>query len=137
MSNIMSSSKALHALESIAHRYASALMAAASETYSTDVEKASRQAKTDLSNALQVFLAAQAAPAANDAPELWAVMAECGQGVIFDDKEDARWTLTGEGTGSDGIGVPTIGFEFRDRYEDQELTLHRVHLEPVREGGAT
>lgn len=246
-------SKALHALESIAHRYASALMAAASETYSTDVEKASRQAKTDLTNALQAFLAEQAsaalplpavelvgvkdgketilgevpmpptmkarellreqgftdlddemshdacalwaceslvaychayytaqaapapageavrafreylavhevsgrmdghavddmalglarialdfqaAPAADDAPKLWAVMAECGQGVIFDHEQDARWTLTGRGAGQDGFGVPTIGEELRDSYEGHAFTLHRVRLEPVQE----
>jgi hypothetical protein len=80
-------SKALHALESIAHRYASALMAAASETYSTDVEKASRQAKTDLTNALQAFLAAQAAPA-TDAPDAARWRAWAGAMVEANENDD-------------------------------------------------
>ena len=62
---------------------------------------------------------------------LFAVMAECGQGVIFDDQMDATWTLTGEGTGSDGFGVPTIGEAFREAYHDQQLTAYRVLLVPM------
>lgn len=71
---------------------------------------------------------------ANPAQELWAVMAPCGQGVLFDNKMDARWTLTGKGTGADGFGYPTIGEAFRECYAPA-LTLHRVVL-MAQEGGA-
>ena len=64
-------------------------------------------------------------------PSLFAVMAECGQGVIFGSQMDATWTLTGEGTGSDGFGVPTIGERFREAYHDQQLTAYRVLLMPM------
>lgn len=55
------------------------------------------------------------------------------QGVLFDHIADAQWTHTGEGTGSDGFGVPTVGEEFRDCYADEPLELVLVR---VVEGGA-
>ena len=84
-------------------------------------------------------LAAPAAPAV-DAPterEFWAVIAPCGHGVIFEHEKDAQWTLTGEGTGADGFGVPTIGDSFRDCYGDDEIELVRIRVAAqAKEGGA-
>lgn len=132
----MSNPNVLHELENIAHSYARSLMNAANATYSEDTESAARKAKTKLTSDLQAFLAGQAAPApvlaaptTADAPKLWAVIAKCGEGVIFDNEQDALWTLTGEGTGQDGFGVPCIGEEFRDLYADDGLILHRARLE--------
>lgn len=83
--------------------------------------------------------AAPAAPAV-DAPterEFWAVIAPCGHGVIFEHEKDAQWTLTGEGTGADGFGVPTIGDSFRDCYGDDEIELVRIRVAAqAKEGGA-
>ena len=68
------------------------------------------------------------APAAQDAREFWGVIAPCGEGVFFKNEADARWTQTGDGSGSDGFGVPTIGEAFRESYEDDALDLVRVHI---------
>ena len=68
------------------------------------------------------------------AREFWGVIAPCGEGVLFRKEADARWTQTGEGAGSDGFGVPTIGESFRECYEDKELELVRVHIAAAKEG---
>lgn len=66
--------------------------------------------------------------------EFYAVIATgARQGVMFDHPADARWTHTGEGAGSDGFGVPTIGEGFRESYGDAALELVKVR---VVEGGA-
>ncbi|WOI47006.1 hypothetical protein [Acidovorax sp. BLS4] len=65
------------------------------------------------------------------ARQYWAVFAPCGQGVIFTNAADARWTHTGIGTGSDGFGVPRIGFDFREAYGTDPLTLERVQIVPA------
>ena len=67
-------------------------------------------------------------------PYRWAVMAPCGEGVVFSSLLDAKWTLTGQGFGADGLGHPTIGVAFRECYP-LGLTLHRVQL-PLAKGGA-
>lgn len=185
----------LHLLEAIAHSYATALMDAARETYGEDTEKIARKAKTELTSALQAFLAEQAAASllptvelvgvkdgketslgqvampptmkarellreqgftdidddmSHDACALWAceslieycqayyaeaaepvlfaVLAPCGEGVVFNKEADARWTATGRGTGSDGFGVPTIGDDFRDTYKGEKLRLVKVQV---------
>lgn len=71
--------------------------------------------------------------AALEAPgrEFWAVLAPCGEGVLFRKEADARWTQTGEGVGSDGFGVPSIGESFRDAYEDEKLEMVRVLVLPA------
>lgn len=51
-------------------------------------------------------------------PTHWAVFAPCGEGVIFPNKADAQWTLTGRGE-SDGLGDPTIGEAFRECYDEK------------------
>lgn len=68
-------------------------------------------------------------------PRYWAVLAPCGEGVLFSSLLDARWTLTGEGTGADGVGRPTIGEAFRECYASG-LTLHRVQLSMAKVGAA-
>ncbi len=64
----------------------------------------------------------------------YAVVASCGQGVIFSNLQDARWTLTGEGTGSDGFGVPTIGDAFRESYSTGLTMVRLLHV--GQKGGA-
>lgn len=66
--------------------------------------------------------------------QAWAVIATCGQGVLFPSLLDARWTLTGEGAGADGFGYPSIGEAFRECYP-LGLKLYRVQLTRM-EGGA-
>lgn len=56
----------------------------------------------------------------------WAVVAPCGEGVVFRNSVDARWALTGTGTGSDGLGHPTIAEHFRDCYGGEALALLRL-----------
>lgn len=96
-------------------------------------------------NAANLHSALVAAPQPNtpaaseqDARKFWAVIAPCGEGVFFRNEADARWTLTGHGSGSDGFGVPTIGEAFRESYEDYELELVRVHIaaQSTQQGGA-
>lgn len=71
--------------------------------------------------------------AAKAVREFHAVIAPCGEGVLFSKRADARWTLTGQGVGSDGFGVPTIADAFRESYGDSSLELVQVR---VVEGGA-
>lgn len=59
---------------------------------------------------------------------LFAVLAPCGQGVVFGNEVDARWTATGCGAGSDGFGVPTIGDDFRETYKGEKLSLVKVQV---------
>lgn len=68
--------------------------------------------------------------------QFFAVIAPCGEGVLFDRLEDARWTLTGKGTGSDGIGHPTIGEAFRECYP-LGLTLLQVQAAEAQRPAAT
>ncbi|AFU45685.1 hypothetical protein C380_09925 [Acidovorax sp. KKS102] len=67
--------------------------------------------------------------------QAWAVVAPCGDGVLFSSLLDARWTLTGEGAGADGVGHPTIGEAFRECYAPA-LTLHRVQMTAQKGGVA-
>ena len=60
--------------------------------------------------------------------QYFAVLAPCGQGVVFDNEVDARWTVTGRGAGSDGFGVPTIGDDFRRAYKGEKLRLVTVQV---------
>ena len=60
--------------------------------------------------------------------QLFAVLAPCGQGVVFGNEVDARWTATGRGVGSDGFGVPTIGDDFRRTYKGEKLRLVTVQV---------
>lgn len=57
----------------------------------------------------------------------WAAIAPCGEGVLFTKKQDACWTITGKGAGSDGFGHPVIGEEFRKCYSSG-LKLHQVQI---------
>lgn len=86
----------------------------------------------ELAQKLRARAALAAAPAQQDAREYWAVLSPSGQGAIFDDEDDARWTHTGEGHGSGGVGFPTIGGNFRDCYDDDAeggtLELVRVQV---------
>ncbi|MEG0139168.1 MAG: hypothetical protein RR707_00030 [Comamonas sp.] len=59
-----------------------------------------------------------------DARKFWAVIAPCGEGVLFDDERDARWTHTGTGL----ILKPTLGDEFRELYGDEELELVQLTI---------
>lgn len=72
-----------------------------------------------------------------DALKFWAVIAPCGEGVLFLNEADARWTQTGEGVGSDGFGVPTLGESFRECYEDEQLELVHVRIaaQAAQQGG--
>ena len=67
--------------------------------------------------------------------QAWAVVAPCGDGVLFSSLLDARWTLTGEGAGADGFGHPTIGEAFRECYP-LGLKLYRVQLSMAKGGAA-
>lgn len=61
-------------------------------------------------------------------PTHFAALASCGEGVLFANEVDARWSATGRGAGSDGFGVPTIGDAFRDTYEGEKFRLVRVQI---------
>ncbi|MBV7454332.1 hypothetical protein KW843_07605 [Acidovorax sp. sif1233] len=63
--------------------------------------------------------------------DFWAVVAPCGEGVVFRNPIDARWALTGTGTGSDGFGHPTIAEHFRDCYGGECLVLLSLRLGSV------
>lgn len=60
--------------------------------------------------------------------QFFAVLTHCGQGVVFDNEIDARWTATGRGAGSDGFGVPTIGDDFRDTYQGEKFRLVKIQV---------
>lgn len=81
----------------------------------------------------QLLTAAGGIPIGAPAP-YYAVMAPCGQGVLFSNLLDARWTLTGKGTGSDGFGVPTIGDAFRESYSTGLTMVQLLHV--GQKGGA-
>ena len=62
--------------------------------------------------------------------QLFAVLAPCGEGVVFDNEVDARWTATGRGG---GFGVPTVGDCFRDTYKGEKFRMVKIQiLEEVR-----
>ena len=84
----------------------------------------------DNTRASQAELAAIRAGGEPAAPQFWAVIAECGEGVLFSDQRDAVWTHTGRGTGSDGFGTPTIGETFRDAYGHQALEIKPLYTHP-------
>ena len=78
--------------------------------------------------------APQAAPVAAPVvaePTHWLVLAPCGEGVVFDNKADAKWTQTGRGDHSH-TGTPVIGAAFRDSYEGKKFTLVPLNLAAAR-----
>ena len=59
-----------------------------------------------------------------DARKFWAVIAPCGEGVLFADEKDALWTQSGTGM----FVTPTLGDQFRELYGDEELELMQLNI---------
>lgn len=78
------------------------------------------------------------APAEGEAREFFAVLAPCGEGVLFPDSRDARRAATGRGRGSHAFGHSTLGEEFREIYRGEKLeqVTVRVMAAKSQKGGA-